>query len=99
MLCGIGSVIITMSTTYAVPSILFKNVRHISSSDEDEWRKKQEKDRALADRRDRLRRLLQEDEMMYQREREQKYRESRGRTVHHHFVYPEVCMNVQYVLI
>ncbi|KAK8736483.1 hypothetical protein OTU49_005030, partial [Cherax quadricarinatus] len=61
-------------------------------SDEEEWRRKEEKERKLADRRARLRKLLQDDEKKYQEEREQKYKESRGRTIHHHFVYPEVEM-------
>ncbi|XP_063609969.1 trichoplein keratin filament-binding protein-like [Penaeus indicus] len=62
------------------------------SVDEEELRKKEEKERKLADRRARLTRLFQEDERRYQDEREQKYRESRHRTVHHHIVYPEVEM-------
>ncbi|XP_045597324.2 trichoplein keratin filament-binding protein isoform X2 [Procambarus clarkii] len=61
-------------------------------SDEEEWRRKEEKERNLDRRRIRLKKLLQEDEKKYQEEREQNYKESRGRTVHHHFVYPEVEM-------
>lgn len=62
------------------------------TSDEDEWRRKEEKERKLADRRARLQSLLREDEKRFQEEREQKYKESRGRAIHHHFIYPEVEM-------
>lgn len=80
--------------------VLF-TLKYHSSVDEEELRKKEEKERKLADRRARLTRLFQEDERRYQDEREQKYRESRHRTVHHHIVYPEVlygmakCMRLE----
>ncbi|XP_068241864.1 trichoplein keratin filament-binding protein-like [Palaemon carinicauda] len=65
--------------------------RH-KSTDEEEWRRKEEKERKLVDRRKRLRALLLDDEKKYEEERYQRYRESRGRVIHHHYVYPEVDM-------
>ncbi|XP_064120184.1 trichoplein keratin filament-binding protein-like [Macrobrachium nipponense] len=61
-------------------------------SDEEEWKRKEEKERKLADRRKRLRTLLLNDEKRYEEERYQRYQEARGCVIHHQYVYPEVDM-------
>ncbi|KAK3881769.1 hypothetical protein Pcinc_013801 [Petrolisthes cinctipes] len=62
------------------------------SSDEEKWRENEEKKQKLAERQRRLRALLEGDEKRYQQEREERHREAKTHSLHHHFVYPEVEM-------